>query len=145
MNTCFARGGHTTMINSVLSSLPLYMHDVLFCNSNNIGADEIRLLSLRFFFWQNDGQKRKYRLVKWSILCQPKDQGGLGKQLMRLLSKWLFKLLITGGTWQQIIWNKYLGSYGESHFWGSHMNWIFSILGPSQSKPKWDLRRINGC
>jgi hypothetical protein len=30
------------------------------------------------FFWQSDDQKRKYRLAKWSILCQPKDQGGLG-------------------------------------------------------------------
>jgi hypothetical protein len=29
------------------------------------------------FFWQSDDQKRKYRLAKWSILCQPKDQGGL--------------------------------------------------------------------
>jgi hypothetical protein len=25
-----------------------------------------------------DDHKRKYRLEKWSILCQPKDQRGLG-------------------------------------------------------------------
>jgi hypothetical protein len=30
------------------------------------------------FYWQSDEQKKKYRLVKWSILCQPKDQGGPG-------------------------------------------------------------------
>jgi hypothetical protein len=30
------------------------------------------------FFWQGDGNKKKYRLTKWSILCRPKDQGGLG-------------------------------------------------------------------
>jgi hypothetical protein len=29
------------------------------------------------FYWQGDEHKRKYRLAKWSILCQPKDQGGL--------------------------------------------------------------------
>jgi hypothetical protein len=23
------------------------------------------------FFWQNDSQKKKYILAKWSIVCQP--------------------------------------------------------------------------
>jgi hypothetical protein len=41
---------------------------------------------------------------KWSILCQPKDQGGLDIrdldiQNTALLSKWLYKLLTTDGTW----------------------------------------------
>ena len=50
------------------------------------------------FFWQSDEQKRKYRLAKWDILCQPKNQGGLGIHNLdikntTLLSKWLFKLL----------------------------------------------------
>jgi hypothetical protein len=55
------------------------------------------------FFWQSDGQKQKYRLAKWNILCQPRDQGGLGIQDLNikniaLLSKWLFKLLTIDGT-----------------------------------------------
>ena len=29
------------------------------------------------FFWQNDSEKRKYRLASWSVVCRPKDQGGL--------------------------------------------------------------------
>jgi hypothetical protein len=29
------------------------------------------------FFWQGNNNKQKYRLAKWDILCQPKDQGGL--------------------------------------------------------------------
>jgi hypothetical protein len=29
------------------------------------------------FFWQSDGQKKKYRLTKWNIVCRPKDQGGV--------------------------------------------------------------------
>jgi hypothetical protein len=45
-----------------------------------------------------------------------------------LLSKWLFKLVTTDGTWQQLLRNKYLGSkplvqverkQGDSHFWAS--------------------------
>jgi hypothetical protein len=49
------------------------------------------------FFWQSDGHKRKYRLTKWDIICRPRDQGGLGVEVLdlknkSLLSKWLYKL-----------------------------------------------------
>jgi hypothetical protein len=30
------------------------------------------------FFWQGNNHKKKYRLAKWSIICRPKDEGGLG-------------------------------------------------------------------
>ena len=87
------------------------------------------------FFWQSDEHKRKYRLAKWDILCQPKDQGGLEIHNLELknvalLSKWLYRLLMTDGTWQQILRNKYLGTKpsaqvhwksGDSHFWASLM------------------------
>jgi hypothetical protein len=87
------------------------------------------------FSWQSDDQKRKYRLAKWSILCQPKDQGGLGIHDLdvkntTLLSEWLYKLLTTDGTWQQILHNKCVHSKplshvqwrnGDSHFWASLM------------------------
>jgi hypothetical protein len=68
------------------------------------------------FFWQCDYHKRKYHLAKWDILCQPKEQGGLWIDNLdikntALLSKWLFHLLITDGTWQQILRNKYLGTH----------------------------------
>jgi hypothetical protein len=26
----------------------------------------------------SDHHKKKYRLIKWDVLCLPKDQGGLG-------------------------------------------------------------------
>jgi len=87
------------------------------------------------FFWQSDDHKRKYRLAKWDILCQPKERGGLGIQNLELkniasLSKWLYRLLTTDGTWQQILRNKYLGTIplvqvqwksSDSHFWASLM------------------------
>jgi len=87
------------------------------------------------FFWQSDEHKKKYRLAKWDILCQPKEQGGLAIHNLELknialLSKWLYRLLTTKGTWQHIIKNKYLGSKpivqaqwksGDSHFWASLM------------------------
>ena len=88
------------------------------------------------FYWQNDQHKRKYRLVKWNLICQPKQQGGLGVQNLDiqnkcLMSKWLFKLCNEDGLWQQLLRNKYirdktLGNCSkkptDSHFWKGLMN-----------------------
>jgi hypothetical protein len=65
------------------------------------------------FFWQSDEHKKKYRLVKWSILNKSKCVGGLGildldVQNICLLSKWLYKLLNENEVWQSIIKKKYL-------------------------------------
>jgi hypothetical protein len=65
------------------------------------------------FFWQSDEINRKYRLTKWNIVCRPKDQGGLGIEILELknrclLSKWLFKLLNEDGVWQELLHNRYL-------------------------------------
>jgi hypothetical protein len=67
------------------------------------------------FFWQGSENKRKYRLSKWDILRQPKDQGGQGilelnTMNIALLSKWVYKLLTSDGMWQQLLCNKYVGS-----------------------------------
>ena len=45
--------------------------------------------------------------------CRPKDQRGLGIEVLELknkclLSKWLFKLLTEEGMWQQLLLNKYV-------------------------------------
>jgi hypothetical protein len=52
-------------------------------------------------------------LTKWDVICRPKDQGGLGVEVLELknkslLSKWLFKLLNEEGMWQELLCNKYL-------------------------------------
>jgi hypothetical protein len=65
------------------------------------------------FFWQNDSHKKKYRLSKWSILCQSKDQGGMSimniaVQNECLLSKWPYKLIKEKGIWQDLLRNKYM-------------------------------------
>jgi hypothetical protein len=115
------------LINSVLSSLPMFM--LSFFEVPKGALEKIDYFRSRFF-WQHDSQKKKYRLTKWSIMCQPKDQGGLGIQNLEiqnvcLLSKWLFKLINEDGPWQTILWNKYLSNQtigkverkpGDSHF-----------------------------
>ena len=120
------------MIDSVLSSLPMYMMSFF-----SIPKGVIKTLDYfrSRFFWQGDENKKKYRLAKWSILCQPKDQGGIGildlnTMNRALLSKWLYKLLTSDGMWQQLLRNKYIGSkslaqvewkISDSHIWSCLM------------------------
>jgi hypothetical protein len=50
------------------------------------------------FFLQRDGDKKKYRLAKWSIIYRHKEHRGLGILDLEIenkifLSKWLYKLI----------------------------------------------------
>jgi hypothetical protein len=59
-------GGRLTLLNSVLSSLPMYMMS-LFEIPTGV-RKKLDYFHSRFF-WQSDEHKRKYRLAKWDILC----------------------------------------------------------------------------
>jgi hypothetical protein len=100
-------GGCLVLINSVLSNLPVFM--LSFFEVPKGVLEKLTSFSLDFF-WQNDSQKKEYRLTKWNIVCQPKDQGGLAIEIQNqcLLSKWLFKLINEEGLWQTILRKKYL-------------------------------------
>jgi hypothetical protein len=74
------------------------------------------------FFWQGDSEKKKYRLTKWSVVCRPKDQGGLGVHDLEvknraLLGKWLARLLTEDGIWHQLLRKKYVGFKAISHIY----------------------------
>lgn len=63
------------LVNLVLMSLALFMLSVF---EVPVGV-RIRLISIdHVFFGLGDEYKTKYRLVRWDILCRPKDQGCLG-------------------------------------------------------------------
>ena len=59
-------GCRLTLINSVLSSLPMYM--MSFFEIPKGVCKKLDYFRSRFF-WQSDEHKRKYRLAKWDILC----------------------------------------------------------------------------
>jgi len=103
-------GGRLVLINSVLWSLPMFM--LSFFEIPKRVLEKIESFRSRFF-WQNDQHKKKYRLVKWKLICQPKTQGGLGVQDLEiqnkcLLSKWVVKLCNEDGMCQELLRNKYL-------------------------------------
>jgi hypothetical protein len=120
------------LIESVLTSIALFM--LSFFEVPRGVLEKLNYFRSRFF-WQADNHKKKYRLVKWNIICQPKDQGGLGVknlgvQNQCLLSKWLFKLINEEGMWQTMLKRKYLKGLpigavgrkpGDSQFWSGLM------------------------
>ncbi|WVZ49763.1 hypothetical protein U9M48_001092 [Paspalum notatum var. saurae] len=130
------------LINSVLSSLAMFMMSFF-----EVPKGILKKLDFyrSNFFWQGDNHKKKYRLIKWEILCLPKDQGGLGIKNLEiqnvcLLSKWLYKFINEEGVWQELLKNKYLQGKtigevhwksGDSHFWSGLMKVKDRFLEPS--------------
>ncbi|WVZ49927.1 hypothetical protein U9M48_001242, partial [Paspalum notatum var. saurae] len=120
-------GGRLVLMNSVLSSLPMFMFS--FFEAPKGVLKKLDYYRSRFFC-QCDKHKKKYRLAKGNILSTPKDIGGLGilnlkMQNKCLLDKWLFKLLTEDGLWQDLR-KKYLHSKAitqvskqpvDSQFW----------------------------
>jgi hypothetical protein len=93
-------GGRLILINSVLTNLVLHMVSFFL-----LPKGVLRKLDYyrSRFFWQGDNENKKYRLTKWSVVCCPKYQGGLGIHDIEvnnsaLLGKWLFRLLTKEGT-----------------------------------------------
>ncbi|GKV30901.1 hypothetical protein SLEP1_g39668 [Rubroshorea leprosula] len=83
-------GGRIMLLNSVLSSLPMFLMFVhLLPKGLILSLDRIR----RNFLWGSGEGKRKISLVCWDKVCRSKVEGGLGiKELRRfnlaLLGKW---------------------------------------------------------
>jgi hypothetical protein len=77
-------GGRIVLINSVLSSLPMYM--MSFFRIPKGVLEKLDHYRSRFF-WQCDDHKKKYRLAKWSILHKPRSVGGEWALLT-----WIYKI-----------------------------------------------------
>jgi hypothetical protein len=95
-------GDRLVLINSVLTSLPIFMLSFL---EIPVGVRKRIDYFRSRFFWQSHETKNKYRLTKWGIIYRPKEQGGLGVEVLEiknkcLLRKWLFKRLTEEGIWQ---------------------------------------------
>jgi hypothetical protein len=66
---------------------------VLFVDGTHAGFDKHR----NRFFWEGQGTKKKYHLVSWPSICQPKCQGGLGVMNTKamniaLMAKWIWRI-----------------------------------------------------
>ncbi|WVZ54184.1 hypothetical protein U9M48_005022 [Paspalum notatum var. saurae] len=110
-------GSRLVLINSVLSSLPMFM--LSFFKIPKRVLKKLEYFRSRFF-WQNDQHKKKYHLIRWDQIRQPKEQAN------------------EDGIWQNLLRAKYLRSKplgtvnkkpGDSHFWAGLMEVKDEFLG----------------
>ncbi|RVW92334.1 putative ribonuclease H protein [Vitis vinifera] len=98
--------GRITLIQSSLSHIPSYFLS-LFKIPVSI-VSEIGKLQ-RDFLWSRAGEGKKDHLIKWDVVCKPKELGGLGfgKTSLRniaLLRKWLWRFpKERSGLWHKVI------------------------------------------
>lgn len=72
------------LIKSILQTMPAYMFLELV--SPKVAYKTIRNIQ-RSFLWNGPSKKSKWALIKWTDICKPKLEGGLGLQYPEILSK----------------------------------------------------------
>jgi hypothetical protein len=106
-------GGRITLLNSVLNAIPIFY--LSFLKIPILVWKKIRRIQ-RDFLWGGNGGRKKISWVKWDVVCQPKNKGGLWVRDIRavnisLLAKWRWRLL----TNDHVLWKEVLRSkYGDS-------------------------------
>ena len=72
---CLSMGGRITLINSVLTALPIYLLSFFKVPKKVVN----KLVSIqRNFLWGGGSEAAKIAWVKWDTVCLPKNKGGLG-------------------------------------------------------------------
>ncbi|RZC29900.1 Exocyst complex component SEC6 isoform B [Glycine soja] len=111
---CLSIGSRITLINSVLTTLPIYLLSFYRIPKKVVH----KIVSIqRNFRWGGDNDTTKIPWVKWDIVCLPKSRGGLGiKDLSKfnvaLLGKWGWNLANNQHQlWARILLSKYGGWY----------------------------------
>jgi hypothetical protein len=103
---------------------------VLLADGTHAGFDKHR----NRFFWEGQGTKKKYHLVSWPTIYQPKCQGGLGVMNTKainisLMAKWIWRIYMEQNSellWLRLLKAKYktdeifsTNPMGCSPFWHS--------------------------
>ncbi|KAK1275589.1 hypothetical protein QJS04_geneDACA012807 [Acorus gramineus] len=114
-------GGRLTMLQAVLTNLPLFYLSVFKISVGILG--KIDVIRRRFLWRGEEGNGKSPHLVDWATVCKPKKEGGLGMLDLKsmnstLLTKWLWRW-VTGQnvTWIRVMKDRYEGhSMGEKRW-----------------------------
>ena len=126
--TKVSMAGRITLINSVLTALPLFYLSFFKAPS----AVLKRLISIeRNFLWGGGAEGKKFAWVAWDHICVPRKQGGLGIKAIKdfnraLLIKWKWLLFHQSDyLWSRILTSKYKGWRGleENSHKQTHSYW----------------------
>ena len=110
-----SKGGRLTLIQSILSSLPIYCLSlfrmpVSICNR----LEKIQ----REFLWSGGSLAKKSHLVNWKTVCTTKKKGGLGLWRFSILNKalmfkWCWRFANErDALWRKVIRSKFREDYG---------------------------------
>jgi hypothetical protein len=98
------------LINAVLNSLPIFFLSYMRMPVK-VWREVVKIQ--RNFLWGGLVQRRRICWVKWSAICKPKKEGGLGIKDLKvmncsLLAKWRWKLLTASNEmWKDVISARY--------------------------------------
>jgi exonuclease III len=118
-NKYVSLGGRVVLINSVLASIPIFYLSYMKLPS---GVRKAIIRLQRNFLWGTSASgESKIPWVRWSDVCRPKKDGGLGVKDLKifnlsLLAKWRWRLLAEDKPqWKLVLAAKY-GSVGRIPF-----------------------------
>lgn len=112
-NRFISFGGRITLLNSVLNSLPIFFLSYF---KMWVGVWKKLVRLQREFLWGGCSDRKKIPWVRWSEVCKPNDEGGLGVKDLRsfnliLLGKWRWRLLVGNSSiWQDVL----VARYGQA-------------------------------
>ncbi len=86
-----SQGGKLTLVNSILTSLPLYFLSVF--RAPKWVINHIEVLRRAFFWKEGSAVLGGQCLVRWQLVCRSRKEGGLGvldlgNMNLALLAKW---------------------------------------------------------
>lgn len=127
--------GRTTLVKSVLASLPIYQFAITLAPASIHKHME---LIMRSFLWQGGKQNsKKFSLVKWETVILPIEKGGLGIRVPRLANlamgfKLIWRILNEKDSWWvAVLKKKYLN--------GPSSNILTESAPERQGTPTWNL------
>ncbi|XP_077249381.1 uncharacterized protein LOC143888877 [Tasmannia lanceolata] len=111
-----SKGGRLVLLKAVLSNMPIYFLSLFQCLVSV--AKRIEQLQRRFL-WGGSGSSKGVSLIKWSMVCLPTKNGGLGIRRVQsfnqaLMGKWLWRYgKEHSSLWVRVIESKYGSSHGH--------------------------------
>ncbi|XP_035838173.1 uncharacterized protein LOC118485810 [Helianthus annuus] len=100
-------GGRITLVSSVLNALPTYYFSLF---KAPLGVIKKLEKLRREFLWGSNPEKEKMKWVAWRNMMTPKDFGGMGFDLLRvvnlaLLAKWWWRFKVERDSlWKKVVW-----------------------------------------
>ena len=137
-----SRGGRLQLMNSVLSSIPIYFMSSFLLPIWVINRiDKIR----RDFLWGKTDKRKGISLINWEVVCLPKELGGLGAANLvirnkALLLRWWWRVYkTTECLWAQTVSQLYnLTTSAQSHqIWKREGSFFWSQL--QKIRPLFDM------